>query len=222
MTSHPAKKNLRNELIQKIESTPFFDLIEKSGNLSKQFHEKIIQGADFDSFSGNAIISFHPFGGEPQINIESETRDEPYRVGYVRISDWKNREMIPAQARRDQPGQWEEIELGLERKIHQPSASTQLFLRDEICMILVPGVGFSKKGERLGRGAGFYDRFLNRYPDALRVGIAFEYQLTESLPVDPWDEKIDVILTDVGIYGPLATKYLGEWKSQGKIRTRSP
>lgn len=221
MSSIPSKKFLREKLIETIEKISFIDLITKSGNLSSRFYSEIIHGTDFSVFSGNFIVSFYPFGSEPQLNIEVESQNEPYQVSYVRISDWKNRKMVAAKARRDQPGQWEELELSPDRKIFQPSPHQQILSSDQICMILVPGVGFSKDGHRLGRGAGFYDRFLKLHPHALRVGIAFEEQVLEVLPSDSWDEKIDVILTEERIYGVNSMKVLGEWKSQGKIENRS-
>ncbi len=221
MNAHPSKKDLRQKLIDKIEAIPFTDLISKSGNLSARFQAELVQRTSFLQFSGNYVVSFYPFGSEPQLNIEEEGQKEPYRVSYVRIQDWKSRKMDAAEARRDQPGQWEEIELSPDRKIYQPGPNQNAISSEKICMILVPGLGFSKEGCRLGRGAGFYDRFLKRHPLALRVGIAFEEQVVDELPTDDWDEKIDVILTDQRIYEVNSMNLLGRWKSQGKVEQRS-
>lgn len=222
MNSHPSKKQLRLDFIARIENIPFLDMIEKSGSLASCFQNDLVQGVDFTRFEGRHVVSFYPFGSEPQLNIESESRDEPYEVAYVKIIDWKSRLMVAADARRDQPGQWEEIEIAPDRKIFQPGSNQQALVSEKICMILVPGLGFSESGVRLGRGAGFYDRFLKLHPHALRVGVAFHEQLAAELPSDPWDEKIDVILTDRGICGVNSMNLLGEWKSQGKIKSRSP
>lgn len=215
------KRNLRSELHQKLDQLSFDDLITKSKNLVDTFHREIVNPTDFSSFSPRYIVSFYPFGNEPQINIESERMDEPYQVAYVRITDWNKREMVSAQARRDQPGQWEEMEVSPTNRIFQPTISQPICMPEEVAAILVPGLGFTAGGERLGRGAGFYDRFLKNYPEALRIGVAFHDQLLAKLPTDPWDEKVDVILTDQGIKTAIDTKLLGEWKSQGKIKRRS-
>ncbi len=62
-------------------------------------------------------------------------------------------------------------------------------------VIIVPGVAFSSDGERLGRGKGYYDRFLQQWPAALRVAPAFECQLVERIPTEPHDEPVDRIVT---------------------------
>ena len=66
--------------------------------------------------------------------------------------------------------------------------------------VLVPGMAFDRAGHRLGRGGGHYDRFLGRLrPDCLRIGVCFGGQVLDSIPLDPWDEAMDVIVTERGI-----------------------
>ena len=60
--------------------------------------------------------------------------------------------------------------------------------------IFVPGLAFSLDGGRLGRGGGFYDRLLQDVRN-VRCGIAHECQLLDFLPLDPWDRKMERILT---------------------------
>lgn len=60
---------------------------------------------------------------------------------------------------------------------------------------LVPGLVFGPRGERMGHGAGYYDRFLARYPDALRLGIAFGVQVLENpIPQAPHDIAMHRVL----------------------------
>lgn len=68
-------------------------------------------------------------------------------------------------------------------------------------VILMPLVGFDRSGNRLGMGAGFYDRSLTglRRPKPWLIGIAFACQEIERLPADPWDVPLDYIVTDTGI-----------------------
>ena len=65
-------------------------------------------------------------------------------------------------------------------------------------MVILPGVGFDRRGYRLGYGGGYYDRFLARHPmdAALIIGLAFSCQIRDELPHDPWDKKVDVIVTE--------------------------
>lgn len=66
-----------------------------------------------------------------------------------------------------------------------------------IDMVIVPGLGFDEYGNRLGRGRGFYDRFL-AHPDfkGIACALAFEEQMTATVPVGPLDRHIDMIATD--------------------------
>jgi 5-formyltetrahydrofolate cyclo-ligase len=71
-------------------------------------------------------------------------------------------------------------------------------------LILVPGVGFDSRGVRLGRGAGFYDRALAELRSCgtvYAVGLAFECQIAASLPTDPWDQRVDCIVTELRVIG---------------------
>lgn len=60
---------------------------------------------------------------------------------------------------------------------------------------LVPGVAFDAKGNRLGHGKGYYDRLLSRVP-AFKVGVAFDAQLVDAVPVEPHDVRMDLIVTE--------------------------
>jgi 5-formyltetrahydrofolate cyclo-ligase len=63
-------------------------------------------------------------------------------------------------------------------------------------LIIVPGVAFGRQGERLGMGGGFYDRFLARIPDVIRVVLAFDFQLLDELEQQHWDQPVDWIVTE--------------------------
>lgn len=62
-------------------------------------------------------------------------------------------------------------------------------------LIIVPGVAFDNKGNRLGRGKGYYDRFLCQYPNVKRIGICFDFQLVDEVPTEPFDILMDEIIT---------------------------
>jgi 5-formyltetrahydrofolate cyclo-ligase len=61
--------------------------------------------------------------------------------------------------------------------------------------VIVPGLAFSVDGHRLGRGRGFYDRFLASVPGAWRIGIAADELVVAALPVEEHDEVMDEIVT---------------------------
>lgn len=62
-------------------------------------------------------------------------------------------------------------------------------------LIVVPGMAFDKTGHRLGRGKGFYDRFLIKYPEVKTIGICFDFQLLDSIPIEPHDRVVDEVVT---------------------------
>lgn len=62
-------------------------------------------------------------------------------------------------------------------------------------LIVVPGMAFDADGHRLGRGRGYYDRFLTRHPDVHTIGICFDFQLLPEIPTEPHDRIIDEIIT---------------------------
>lgn len=70
-----------------------------------------------------------------------------------------------------------------------------------IDVVIVPGLAFDWRGNRLGRGGGFYDRFLARLrPDARRIGVAWDVQYVAEVPVEEHDQRMDVIVTDVRVH----------------------
>lgn len=61
--------------------------------------------------------------------------------------------------------------------------------------VIVPGVAFGQDFSRLGYGGGYYDRFFKREPRHRKIGICYEFQLETALPAEPFDVKMDVIVT---------------------------
>lgn len=67
---------------------------------------------------------------------------------------------------------------------------------NEIDLVIVPGVAFDRDGNRLGHGKGYYDRFLRQLPaDTPVIGLAFDFQLTEDLPVSSYDHPVSSVLS---------------------------
>jgi 5-formyltetrahydrofolate cyclo-ligase len=69
-------------------------------------------------------------------------------------------------------------------------------LASDIKAVIIPMLAFDKKGNRLGYGAGYYDRFLSSHPHLTRIGIAFSCQEVEEIPADATDASMDIIVTD--------------------------
>lgn len=67
----------------------------------------------------------------------------------------------------------------------------------DLDLVIVPGVAFDKEGHRLGRGKGYYDRFLKKLPkETVSVGLAFDFQILPHLPTTPHDVSVDKIISN--------------------------
>jgi 5-formyltetrahydrofolate cyclo-ligase len=71
--------------------------------------------------------------------------------------------------------------------------------KKELKGLLIPGLGFDAKGNRLGRGKGHYDRFLRGF-GGIKVGIGYEAQMVSELPSEDHDIQMDFIVTDKKVY----------------------
>ena len=66
----------------------------------------------------------------------------------------------------------------------------------QLDLILVPGLAFSAQGNRLGRGAGIYDRFLSTVPQTtFKIGVCFEFQRVPRIPHEPHDVTMDAVVS---------------------------
>jgi 5-formyltetrahydrofolate cyclo-ligase len=69
----------------------------------------------------------------------------------------------------------------------------------DVDLVVAPGLAFDRAGNRLGYGGGYYDRYLGRMgAAATRVGVAFSLQLVDTIPTEPGDERVDIVVTDQG------------------------
>lgn len=81
------------------------------------------------------------------------------------------------------------------------------FSRENLDLILVPGVAFDKQGFRLGYGAGYYDRFFNELTHKVTsIGLAFELQIVQEVPVEPTDWPVDFVITEKRLINCISEK----------------
>jgi len=69
----------------------------------------------------------------------------------------------------------------------------------EIDLVIVPGVAFDAACNRLGMGAGYYDRLLAEMPRAVTIGVAFDEQVVDEVPCEPHDLPLDAVITPSGV-----------------------
>ncbi len=114
-------------------------------------------------------------------------------VAVPKIS-WQQRHMIPVGI--------DSLETGFSTSasgLRNPTAGTPIPF-GEIELVVAPALGFDARGNRLGRGGAFYDRFFaNEELRASRCGFAFVEQVVEEIPVGEGDERVDFLVTDNGV-----------------------
>ena len=107
---------------------------------------------------------------------------------------WDQRRMLPIQINSlssdVQPGQ-----MG----IREPTGGMPIPVAD-IDLVVVPGLAFDARGNRLGRGRGFYDRFLShRDFRGISCAVALEEQFVETVPAEPKDMRVNMLVTDARV-----------------------
>ncbi len=132
--------------------------------------------------------------------------DEGKRIAVPRIEPPLAREAMPVHERRIVPVELAPLDVA-EASLHpavEPGAYGILEVRgldpfpaEAIDVVLAPCAAVDRHGRRLGKGGGFYDRFLARPElNATVVALAFAAQLVESVPVAAWDRPVDAVVTD--------------------------
>lgn len=179
--------NLRSQILKERRSQSDFEIESKSRAIVAHLRETLSSHLK----PGQVVASFRPMRDEP--HIDSLSRDlihSRQRVVFPRMvskTEIEMREII------DFDGHlW-----SMARGFHQPSDQTLRIDPDEIAVFLVPGVVFGRQGERIGFGAGFYDRYLSRAtPAAIKIGVAFDLQLVDSVEQNEWDVRMDALVTE--------------------------
>ncbi|MBM0742780.1 5-formyltetrahydrofolate cyclo-ligase [Phormidium sp. CLA17] len=86
--------------------------------------------------------------------------------------------------------------------ILEPHPNSPLIQSDAVDLILLPAVACDRQGYRLGYGGGFYDRLLSSPPwnQKATIGIVFDFAHLPALPKDPWDQRLQAVCTESGLF----------------------
>jgi 5-formyltetrahydrofolate cyclo-ligase len=115
------------------------------------------------------------------------------RVLAPRVS-WEQRRLLPVEIK----SLTTDVEPG-QMGIRQPAEGMPVPVLD-IDLVVVPGLAFDERGNRLGRGRGFYDRFLSHKDlQAVACAVALEEQVVPEVPVGEFDKRMDMLVTDVRV-----------------------
>ncbi len=189
----PAKTNLRSTLKATLDAITPEERAYASELLSSQ-----ITGSDLYQ-SVSTILCYASLPTELSLDPLITQALAEHKTVCIPSVDWETKTM--------QPVQIESLDNNLQigrYGLRSPSPDCKPIPDAQITLALIPGLGFDPAGHRLGRGAGFYDRWIEQRlqldtPVSL-VGVCFDEQLIEQIPTDPHDQPMDRVVTPTAEY----------------------
>ena len=142
------------------------------------------------------LAAFWPFDGEPDLRPALKQLDKLNIQIALPVIDVEQAE--PAMLFRvwTTTGELKKNRFGIEEPVNG-----ELISPDSLDLLLTPLLAWDVHGHRLGMGAGYYDRALSHMrdmPTPVRTGVAYDLQRTDSIPTDPWDIDLHLVLTEKG------------------------
>jgi 5-formyltetrahydrofolate cyclo-ligase len=153
--------------------------------------EKLCAKLKEQSFYQNAasILFFAPLPNEVDLWPSLEESLAAKKIVALPRFDLASRSYVACRVKNSQS----EIVTG-QFGIREPSPDCAEIPLDTIDLVLVPGIAFDSRGNRLGRGRGFYDQLLQNFRGK-KAGAAFDEQIMDAAPVEKTDVKMDFIVT---------------------------
>jgi 5-formyltetrahydrofolate cyclo-ligase len=139
------------------------------------------------------IMFFIDFGSEVSTRSMVEETIKRGKVALAPKALPETRELVPSQIL-----DWDsDLAPGAYNILEPRDCALRPFKPEEIDLLIVPGVAFDIKGNRLGYGGGYYDRFfLQLKPGVLLAALVFDLQIQPEIPVEEWDRRVDMVITE--------------------------
>ena len=191
--AHPTKETLRQQLRQEASRHDRAEQTRESSRICAQIIAEPIWK------SAKSILFFWPMPGEPDLlPLCREALRLRKTVAFPKFSS----SLSPTGAEGRGEGVYTAVQISdLERDmapgqfgIPEPASNPPQRTLNVLDLILVPGIGFSFAGARLGRGKGYYDRLLSTI-SGIRCGVAFDWQIAAELPSEAHDIRLDCVVT---------------------------
>jgi len=181
------KSSLRERILALRRAQSSRDIEKKSGDIRRKLFT-------FVPFCQAETILFY-LAIKDEVQTEKmieESLQKGKRVAAPLI-DWQRKKILPSEIK----DLTKDIEISV-FKIPQPKNNLYSpFSPVNIDIVIVPGVVFDRKGNRLGFGGGFYDRFLGKLSNRTKlVGLAFELQLVDNVSSQSYDIAVDYLITE--------------------------
>lgn len=177
------KDEIRKQIVKKRKNTPYSEIINKSKSIEK----KLLKTSEFKK--SNNILFYISYDNEVNTHNIIKKTIRSNKVVYVPISDVKNKKIIISKLE-----DWDDLSVGA-YGILEPKDKNK-FSVDKIDLILIPGIAFDDKGNRIGHGMGYYDKLLKKFKNTTNIGLAFEFQLINTIKNKKYDVPVDKIITE--------------------------
>ncbi len=179
------KNQIRKQLIDERKNLSKKEVLEKS----RIIKNKLFNMKDFKDAS--TILFYISYDKEVYTHEMIKEQLQNKKTIVVPIADIKNRCLILSKLEN-----WNDLDVGTYNILEPKKENIIEVYIDSIDLILVPGVGFDKKGNRIGHGKGYYDTLLNNSKRALHIGLSFECQIVKHIPTENHDIPVDKIVTE--------------------------
>ena len=181
------KKELRKQIITERDQLTDDEIATKSAIIA----EKLYSLPAFNQ--AEAIMYFVSFGSEVDTRPMVEETIRRGKTALAPKAVPQSRELIPSRII-----DWESDLMPGYYNIPEPRAGAlRPYAPEQIDLLIVPGVAFDLKGNRLGYGGGYYDRFFSLLkPGTPLVALVFDLQIVPAVPIDEWDRPVDCVITD--------------------------
>lgn len=174
---------------------------EERARLSKSMVSRILESDVFRD--AKTVLIYRATRGEARLEALEEAVQKAAEAGDSSMAEKRllfplcitNEDMIALLP--DGPDAWQEGYYGIWEPIREKSLEVA---PEEIDLVICPCTVFDEKCGRMGMGAGFYDRYLEKCVNARVVSVAFEVQKADSIPMAPWDKPMEMTFTDAAVY----------------------
>ena len=183
MTNH-SKVSLRSDMRAAARRIP----AAERARASQQLGARLLQLPLWEA--AQSVLLYLPFPSEPDIRPLFGAAWETGKATLLLRFQPASQELEPCQIHNLHDDLNAEGPFGLA----EPASHCPLWPANQLDLLLVPGVAFSMSGRRLGRGRGYYDRFLRR-ATGVALGLAFDWQVATDIPTEPHDMGVHCILT---------------------------
>ncbi len=190
------KATLRNSMKHKRTLEPTRSIIEKS----KRIEQLLTKQRAYHQSS--TILFYVSFDNEVRTHDLIKQALQGGKTVLVPISDIKTKTLKAAHIT-----SWTDLEAGAYGILEPRKEKRNIVPIETIELILVPGVAFDVKGNRIGYGKGYYDWLLTKLPIAHSIGLAFSFQIVQEIPIELNDKAVQTIITENQIIDCLGNKF---------------